>query len=102
MHILVPAFNRFAKFAGITVDWDFFHDYFHNNIIRDGFVGIANITSNILDRQFLDGLLVNGVAKLTGLFSGILSRIQTGFIRNYALGVFIGVVALLAYFVLAN
>jgi NADH:ubiquinone oxidoreductase subunit 5 (subunit L)/multisubunit Na+/H+ antiporter MnhA subunit len=102
MNILVPAFNRFANFAGITVDWDFYHDYFHNNIIRDGFVGISRLTSEVLDLGIVDGLLVNGTAKLVGMLSGGLRRFQTGFVRNYALGVFVGVVALLAYFVLVN
>ena len=44
----------------------------------------------------IDGA-VNGVARLArGAGSG-LRRIQTGFVRQYALGIVLGAVALLAY-----
>jgi NADH-quinone oxidoreductase subunit L len=102
MSYLVPAFNRVSHFAGITLDWRFFHDYFHNNIIRDGFVGISRITNNILDIGLIDGLLVNGSARFTGWLADRIRTTQSGYVRNYVLTVFLGVLALLAYFVLVN
>jgi NADH-quinone oxidoreductase subunit L len=49
------------------------------------------------DRTVIDGA-VNGVAGVVRESGGGLRRIQTGFVRTYALGVAVGVVALLGYF----
>ena len=43
---------------------------------------------------------VNGVAELVGVAGEGLRRLQTGLVRNYALAMLLGVVAVLAYFVL--
>jgi NADH-quinone oxidoreductase subunit L len=50
----------------------------------------------IFDRDVIDGA-VNGVGRLARGAGGSLRRIQTGFVRQYALGISIGAVALLAY-----
>jgi NADH-quinone oxidoreductase subunit L len=50
------------------------------------------------DRNVVDGA-VNGVATVVRSGGGGLRRIQSGFVRSYALGISVGAVALLAYFV---
>jgi NADH-quinone oxidoreductase subunit L len=50
------------------------------------------------DRTIIDGLMVNGTARLIGWFAGIARRTQTGFIYHYAFGMIFGVVALLTFF----
>ncbi|MGC9332781.1 MAG: NADH-quinone oxidoreductase subunit L [Anaerolineae bacterium] len=55
--------------------------------------------ADAVERRSIDRA-VNGVAELVGLAGEGLRRLQTGFVRNYALAMFIGVVAVLAYFVL--
>jgi len=50
----------------------------------------------IFDTDVIDGA-VNGVGRLARGAGGSLRRIQTGFVRQYALGITIGAVALLAY-----
>lgn len=97
---LVPLFNRAAHWLAHTVDWAFWHDFVHENIIRDFFVGFARFSSEVLDAKGLDGALVNGAARLTRRLAEGLRQFQTGYVRNYALGLFLGVVALLAYFLL--
>ncbi|MEM8862890.1 MAG: NADH-quinone oxidoreductase subunit L, partial [Chloroflexota bacterium] len=37
------------------IDWDFWHDYFHNNIIRDSFKAIAELLSTAVDPHGVDG-----------------------------------------------
>jgi NADH-quinone oxidoreductase subunit L len=49
----------------------------------------------------IDGA-VNGLARLVGLAGQGLSRLQTGVLRTYALAMLLGVVAVLAYFVLGG
>jgi NADH-quinone oxidoreductase subunit L len=51
----------------------------------------------IFDAGVIDGVFVNGSAKLVGAFGLLLRRSQTGLVRFYALLMAIGVVALLSY-----
>jgi NADH-quinone oxidoreductase subunit L len=95
---LIPLFNRFAHFAGITLDWKFWHDWFHEDIIRAGYINLSRAI-NFADNRGVDGL-VRGAGSVTNLLSGIIRRTQTGFVRNYALGVLLGVVVLIVLFVL--
>ncbi len=100
MEYVVPAFNRAADWLAHAVDWTFWHDFVHDNVIRDVFVGFANFTSDVLDKKGLDGALVEGTAYLTRYVAEGIRLTQTGYVRNYALGLFLGVVVLLAYFLL--
>ena len=50
----------------------------------------------MFDARIIDGA-VNGVGWLVRETGSGLRRLQTGFVRNYALGVVVGTVALLAY-----
>ena len=50
------------------------------------------------DQKIIDGA-VNGVGKITQRVSTRLRSTQTGLIRSYALGMVIGAVAIIAYFV---
>ena len=98
MGYVIPAFNRLAVWLADTVDWAFWHDGVHNTF-RDIFVGFANFASNILDANGVDGI-VNGAGKAAQGLANIIRQSQTGYARNYALSVFLGAVALLAYFLL--
>jgi NADH-quinone oxidoreductase subunit L len=59
---------------------------------RQGFEAVATF-----DAEVVDGA-VNGVAAVVRGGGGRLRVLQTGFVRSYALGVALGAVALLAYF----
>ena len=52
---VVPVFNRLAHWLAIAVDWDFWHDFVHNRLIRDIFVGFADFLADVLDMQGVDG-----------------------------------------------
>jgi NADH-quinone oxidoreductase subunit L len=71
--------------------FDIFNDWF--------FAGGARGTSRFLwefgDIKLIDGMMVNGTAKLVGLFSGVLRRLQSGYIYHYAFSMIIGVFVLL-------
>jgi NADH-quinone oxidoreductase subunit L len=47
----------------------------------------------------IDGA-ANGLGALAGRAAGLLRRLQTGYVRNYALALFVGVIVLLGYFLL--
>jgi NADH-quinone oxidoreductase subunit L len=99
MGYLIPAFNRLAAWLANSIDERFWHDFVHNNIIRDFFVGFASFASNVLDANGVDGI-VNGAGKVAQGLANIIRQSQTGYARNYALSIFLGTVALLAYFLL--
>jgi NADH-quinone oxidoreductase subunit L len=57
---------------------------------------LANFSAFFVDAKVIDGT-VNGVGALVRAGGGRLRKVQTGFVRNYALAVAIGAVAALAY-----
>ncbi len=94
---VIPAFNWLAGVLAYVIDWDFWHNFFHERVIRDTFVGFANFASDVLDRQGVDGL-VNGAGHAARWLAGGLRLSQSGYARTYALSILLGTVALLAYF----
>ncbi len=94
---VIPLFNRSSAWLGHTLDGAIWHDFFHNNVVRDMFVGFASFSAEVLDMNGVDGL-VNGSGKVARRLANLIRLTQTGYARNYALGVFLGAVALLAYF----
>jgi NADH-quinone oxidoreductase subunit L len=43
----------------------------------------------------IDGIMVNGTAKLIGWFAGLARKVQTGYVYHYAFTMIFGVFALL-------
>jgi NADH-quinone oxidoreductase subunit L len=52
-----------------------------------------HILWRLVDSTMIDGF-VNGLARVVGIASGTVRRVQTGYVRNYALAMLVGVVAL--------
>ena len=96
---IVPGYNWLSRFLADTVDWRFWHDWFHNRVIRDSYVKSSTWLSQKFDLGFIDGFLVDGAGKATGWLATALRATQTGYVRNYALAIFIGVIALLVWFI---
>jgi NADH-quinone oxidoreductase subunit L len=88
-YIVVP-YQRMADFVGNTLDWKWWHDFFHENIIYQGFIGATDLISNPLDRRVIDDGFM-GIARLIRTAGGYLRRIQTGYVRTYAFSVLFGV-----------
>ncbi len=88
-----------ARFLADTIDWRFWHDWFHDVIIGAAYRGLASLLALRIDLGFIDAI-ANGLGDGTISLAGVLRRIQTGFVRNYALGVFIGVVLIMGYLIL--
>ncbi len=84
-------FNRMADFFANTLDWDFWHDYVHDKVLYRGFNAIANLLSNPVDLGIIDGV-VNGAGWAANRISGGMRRIQTGYVRTYAITFLFGVV----------
>ena len=87
-------FNRLAAFLADRVDWDFLHNYFHDSLIKRGFDTIGELLSKPFDLGIVDGA-VNGLGLFVQRAAEWMRRSQTGYVRLYAVILFIGVVAVI-------
>jgi len=95
---LAPVVRK--KFGGLVAilerkyGFDDFNDWF--------FAGGARTVGGGLwkwgDRTIIDGIMVNGTARLIGWFAGVARKLQTGYIYTYAFTMIFGVFALLSFF----
>lgn len=92
--LFVVPFQRTARFLAETLDWTFWHDYFHNKVLWNGFNAVGQILSQPFDLGIIDGA-VNGVGALIRWISGGLRGVQTGYVRTYAVALLLGVVAVI-------
>jgi NADH-quinone oxidoreductase subunit L len=97
--VILNPYISISRFLGEVIDWRFWHDWFHDSFIARGYKGLAAFFSGPFDLGLIDGI-ANGMASLTVRFAGSLRMIQTGYVRNYALTVFLGVVVIIGYLLL--
>ncbi|HEY7946330.1 MAG TPA: NADH-quinone oxidoreductase subunit L [Acidimicrobiales bacterium] len=82
----------------VVLQKSYFIDDIYDSVLGRPGEALARFTATVIETKVIDGA-VNGIGELArGAGSG-LRRIQTGFVRQYALGIAIGAVALLAYMV---
>lgn len=95
----VPAWF-YAKFKALhtLLDNKYYMDKFNDVVFAGGARLLGGGLWNIGDKKLIDGLMVNGSAKLVGWFSTIVRVGQTGYIYHYAFVMIIGVLATLMYF----
>lgn len=98
-YIVIKPYQWLAKFLAEKVDWDFWHDFFHDTILAGGYNGATRLLSGPIDLGFIDGIanfLGDGFKELAAQ----MRKLQTGFVRNYALSIFIGVIFIIGYLIL--
>ena len=98
-HLFINRYIDLARFLSIKVDWDFWHDWFHDRVIVAAYRQGARILAGPIDLGIIDGI-ANGLAKFFQAVANRFRKLQTGYVRNYALAVFAGVVVLLGYLIL--
>lgn len=87
-------FNRLAVFLADVIDWNFWHDYVHDRVIGRGFNAIGELLAKPIDLGIIDAV-VNGIGRITQRLSGGARRIQTGYVRTYAITLLVGVVVVI-------
>ena len=80
----------------------YYLDWFNENVLARGARGLGMGLWNYGDQKLIDGALVNGSWKLVSWVSGVVRRLQSGFIYHYAFSMIIGVFVLMTYFVWLN
>jgi NADH-quinone oxidoreductase subunit L len=95
----VPAWF-FEKFHALhtLLDNKYYMDKFNEIVFAGGARLLGNGLWNIGDKLIIDGLVVNGSAKVVGWFSTLTRLFQTGYIYHYAFVMIIGVLGFLIYF----
>ena len=76
----------------------FFVDEIYATVIVAPLRLAASFCAGVLDRRVIDGA-VNGSATLVSRFSETWRKLQSGFVRNYAVGIFAGAAILILYVV---
>jgi NADH-quinone oxidoreductase subunit L len=80
------------------LDNKYYMDKFNEVVFARGARVLGEGLWNIGDRTLIDGLVVNGSAKLVGWFASLTRVLQTGYIYHYAFVMIIGILGFLVYF----
>ncbi|MFZ6775382.1 NADH-quinone oxidoreductase subunit L [Undibacterium sp. Ji83W] len=78
----------------------YYMDRFNEIVFAGGARVLGGGLWNIGDKGLIDGLVVNGSAKLVGWVSKLIRHLQSGYIYHYAFVMILGVMGFLAYTVL--
>ncbi|EEG09481.1 NADH-quinone oxidoreductase subunit L [Pseudogulbenkiania ferrooxidans] len=73
----------------------YYLDDLYFNLFAKGARALGTLFWKVGDMLLIDGLMVNGTAKLVGVFSRLTRKLQTGFIYSYATTMIIGVLGLM-------
>jgi NADH-quinone oxidoreductase subunit L len=76
----------------------YYMDWFNENVLARGARGLGIGLWKGGDEKLIDGALVNGSWKLVGWVSGVVRKVQTGYIYHYALAMIVGIFILVSYF----
>jgi NADH-quinone oxidoreductase subunit L len=97
--VILNPYVALSRFIAEAVDWRFWHDWFHDTVIAGTFNKLTDILAVQVDLGVIDGV-TNSLADGTKALADQLRRLQTGFVRNYALSVFMGVIIILGYLII--
>jgi len=86
-----------ARFHALyaLLDNKYYFDRFNDWFFAGGSRAVGRFASVVGDRTIIDGLIVNGSAKLVGFASREFRRIQSGYVYHYAFVMIVGVFVLL-------
>jgi len=87
------------KFINCILENKYFFDWFYEQVIARGSRVLGKGLWQRADRGLIDGLLVNGSAKVVGAIAAVTRRLQTGFIYHYAFAMIIGLMAAITYII---
>ena len=96
--VIPAAIKQKASVLYNILDNKYYMDRFNEIVFAGGARLLGGGLWNVGDKGLIDGLVVNGSAKLVGLFSKVVRLFQTGFIYHYAFVMILGVLGFLLYF----
>ncbi|APW45992.1 NADH-quinone oxidoreductase subunit L [Rhodoferax antarcticus] len=96
---LPAAIKRSAKPLYSLLENKYYLDWFNENVLARGARGLGVALWKVGDQTLIDGAVVNGSWRVVGLISGVVRKLQTGYLYDYALTMVLGIFVLLTYFV---
>jgi len=75
----------------------YYFDTVVEKLIPLGSVGVGKVLWKVGDVGLIDGLLVNGSARVVGWSAAVLRQIQTGYLYTYAFAMILGLAALIGW-----
>ena len=92
------AFQRTFSTVHRVLEEKYFLDRFNEVVFAGGARKIGSGLWIRADQGLIDGFLVNGSARLVGVFAGLMRLGQTGFLYHYAIAMILGVALMLWWF----
>jgi NADH-quinone oxidoreductase subunit L len=92
-------YNKFHALYTL-LDNKYYMDKFNDVVFAGGARLLGRGLWNVGDKTLIDGLIVNGSAKLIGWFATITRTFQTGYIYHYAFTMILGIALYLGYLLL--
>ncbi|WP_298428772.1 NADH-quinone oxidoreductase subunit L [Ottowia sp.] len=80
----------------------YYLDWFNEHVLARGARLLGTGLWKGGDRALIDGALVNGSARTVGWIAGVVRKMQTGYLYQYALVMILGIFLLMTYFVWLN
>ncbi|WP_148716760.1 NADH-quinone oxidoreductase subunit L [Chitinolyticbacter meiyuanensis] len=86
------ALDRFFSKIGIKklLEEKYYMDHLYINGFAAAGRGLGTVLWKVGDALLIDGLVVNGSAKVVGFFASVVRRLQSGYIYHYAFAMIIG------------
>ena len=97
--LIVSRYISLSHWLAEVVDEQFLHDWVHDTVIARSFVRATNWLASVIDLRLIDRGF-DGLGALTRRGACGLGALQTGYVRNYAVAVFIGMVLVVSYLLL--
>ena len=94
---LVTKFVKSINPIYIVLERKFFMDDLYINIFAPLGRSVGKFLWNIGDIVIIDGLIVNGSAKVVDWYSRVLRKVQSGYVNSYATFMVLGVILLLTF-----
>lgn len=96
---IADAAQRKFSFIYRMLDKKYWIDELYVKVFSDGSRGLGAGFWKAGDTVLIDGLLVNGSARVVSWFAGVIRHMQTGMLYHYAFAMILGLVGLLYLFV---
>jgi NADH-quinone oxidoreductase subunit L len=91
--------SRKARLIYMILVRKYYFDDVNDVVFAGGARKIGRMFWRIGDVTLIDGLAVNGTARVIGWFSSIIRRVQTGYVYHYAFAMILGLFLLITFFV---
>jgi NADH-quinone oxidoreductase subunit L len=80
----------------------YYFDWFNEQVLARGTRCVAGGLSRVGDQLIIDGFLVNGSARVVESMSGVLRKLQSGYLYTYAFAMVIGLAVLAGWLIVGQ